>query len=264
MQKLFLSLLITLFAFSFFMTEAQAKRFGGGRSFGQSRDTSSFSRFNSNSNASRAQPMATPPSSTASRWLGPLAGLAVGGLLGSLFMSHGLGSGIMSWLLIGGLIFLAWGFFRSRMQQPQPAVQTMQNTAFSPTPAASYQPTAGTGQHVASFEEAQFLRDAKVLFIRLQAAYDSKNLQDIREFTAPEIFAEIQLQLQERGNEPNHTEVINIDAELLDITSELASARFSGLICEDIGWTPTAIREIWHFQKNNPRSNWVVTGIQQE
>jgi predicted lipid-binding transport protein (Tim44 family) len=270
MNKFFLSLLISIIAFSLIMTDAEARRFGGGKSFGMQRTASSFSSANS---ASRFQPAqaATKPASGASRWLGPLAGLAIGGLIGSLFMGHGLGTGILSWLLIGGAIFLVWTLIRSRLQ---PATQTMSNMGFQQTnPQQNYNtaPLNSTPYQTAAipgFDEAEFLRLTKSLFIRLQTAYDNKNLSDIREFTTPEVFAEIQLQIQERGAASNVTEVVSINSELLDAASEhratIATARFTGLIREEAGAEPTSIKEIWHFRKDDFKPNWAVAGIQQE
>ena len=87
------------------------------------------------------------------------------------------------------------------------------------------------------FVETDFLRDAKTKFIRLQAAYDQKNLADIKEFTSPEVLAEIQMQFQERENASNDTEVVSLEAELLDVSNEgnllTASVRFSGRIKEN-------------------------------
>ncbi len=309
MRKLILALLIGIFSFSFLVLDAEAKRFGGGKSFGMSRQSSSFSRPTPAGSAGTAAAAAAKPASTASKWLGPLAGLAVGGLLASLFMGHGFGTGIMSWLLIGGLIFLVWQFIRSRMQ---PAVRTTQNMSYQQThstsnlgsnntfndkpfasantqsyvnsassasnaatsndkPFASLAKSYGSeevqDQRLAQFNETEFLRHAKSMFIRLQAAFDSKNLADLREFTSPEVFAEIQLQLQERGEASNQTDVVSIDASLLDLTTEshmlVASVEFTGLVREEHGVEPTNVKEIWHFQKFDVRPGWVVAGIQQ-
>lgn len=276
MRQVIVALLIGIFTFSFFMMDAEAKRFGGGKSFGMSRQSSSFSR--TAQPAPHAPAAAAKPASGASKWLGPLAGLAVGGLLASLFMGHGLGTGILSWLLIGGLLFLVWSFIRNRLQ-PAPQVQsnTHNNAHYQvqqqphlaqPTnPIFSSAANSAKKEPVADFDEAGFLRNAKSLFIRLQAAYDNKNLSDIREYTSPEIFAEIQLQLQERGDAVNQTEVVKIDAELMDLAVEphmtIASVQFNGQVREEVGAEPTNIKEIWHFQKFEVRPNWVIAGIQQ-
>lgn len=270
MRKLFLFLMISIITIGMLMTDAEAARFGGGRSFGMSRLSQSAS-FNAGSAARSFQGAAAAPRSGMSKWLGPLAGFAAGGLLASLFMGHGIGSGILSWLLIGGLAFFVWRLISSRMQPvSQPAVSS--NSAFQ------YQPASNTAAHSfspnvinmrpADFDEAAFLRQAQTQFIRLQADYDNKNSSDIREFTTPEVFAEIQLQLQERGDAPNQTEVISIHAELQQVETEssatIASVLFSGSIREQAGSAPVAIKEVWHFIKNDNSQRWLVAGVEQQ
>lgn len=269
MSKIFSCFLIAVLSFGLLVNEASAKRFGGGRSFGVQRSQSSLF-------GSRAQP--APKSmgqrANSSRWGGMLGGLLVGGLLASLFMGNGLGSGIISWLILGSLIFFLVSFLRKRMQPGfQSATnQTFRANSFNNRPAESFVNNFGSGAandsaYPAGFDEQGFLREAKVKFIRLQVAYDQNNLQDLNEFTAPEVFAEIKMQLDERGDEPNKTEVVNVEAQLLDVSRQadslMASVHFTGLIKENND-PVIKLDEIWHFRQffNNP--NWVVGGIQQE
>lgn len=236
-----------LVIFTCLVTTVEAGRFGGGRSFGMQRSFSSRSFQQPSSFAANA---AAPRRS----WVGPLAGLAAGGLLASLFMGHGFGSGILSWLLVGGIAFFIWNLFRAR------------RPAFSPQINSHFQPVQNT-MSSASFDVEAFLRTAKVNFIRLQAAYDIKNLDDIRQFTTPEVFAEIQLQLQERNeNVLNQTEVVTLNANLIDVVNDasapVASVQFTGLIRENPQDAANALSEIWHFKKSG--SNWLVAGIQQQ
>lgn len=274
MRHFMLCLLIALFTLSFAVTDAQAKRFGGGSSFGATRSLGSFSHSNG-SRASAFSAAAPKPASSASKWLGPLAGFAAGGLLASLFMGHGLGGGMLSWVLIALAGFFIWRLVSNRLTATAPQQSTFQNQ-FSPQNSASFPNVVPFNTNGASsvsqskplgFDEAAFLRQAKATFIRLQAAYDAKNLNDIREFTTPEVSAEVQLQLQERGEAVNVTEVVSIDATLLDIATEtqltIASVQFTGLVREEVGADPVNIKEIWHFHKNNFNSNWMVAGIQQ-
>ncbi|MDP2852003.1 MAG: Tim44-like domain-containing protein, partial [Gallionella sp.] len=120
----------------------------------------------------------------------------------------------------------------------------------------------------AGFEDEPFLREAKVHFIRLQAAYDSGDLNDIREYTTPEMFAEISMQMQERDDTPQKTDVIGINGELLEVAEEgdraIASVRFTGQLRENNGM-PENVDEIWHVQKNlrDDKSMWLLAGIQQ-
>jgi predicted lipid-binding transport protein (Tim44 family) len=130
-------------------------------------------------------------------------------------------------------------------------------------------PNAGTPNIPADFKVEPFLRNAKTSFIRLQAANDARDLSDIREYTTPEMFAEISMQINERGNEPQKTEVLNINADLLEVVTEnetaIASVRFNGQLRESPTSPPEAFDEIWHVQKNlkDAESVWLLAGIQQ-
>ncbi|WP_197326472.1 Tim44 domain-containing protein [Ralstonia solanacearum] len=120
----------------------------------------------------------------------------------------------------------------------------------------------------ADFDTQAFLRNAKVYFIRLQAAWDTANLNDIREFTTPEMFAEIKMDLADRGTAPNKTDVVSVEAELLGIethpTEYLASVRFSGMIREDANAPAQPFAEVWNLTKPTQGSGgWVLAGIQQ-
>jgi predicted lipid-binding transport protein (Tim44 family) len=125
-----------------------------------------------------------------------------------------------------------------------------------------------TGNIPPDFPVESFLRSAKTSFIRLQAANDRKDLDDIREYTTPEMFAEVSMQLQERGNEPQKTDVVSVNAELLEVNTEhdhaIASVRMSGQLRENNSATEN-FDEIWHVQKNlkDDKSVWLLSGIQQ-
>ena len=253
---IFYLLMITL-AFGLVVNEASAKRFGGGRSFGVQRSHSSLFSSSAKQTKSLGQSVNTR------KWGGVLGGLLVGGLLASLFMGHGLGAGLLSWLVVGALAMFLMNLFRHKMQ---PHLQSA--NAFS-RPMESFAANQCNDQinYPSGFNSDVFLRDAKVMFIRLQAAYDQKNRQDLRAFTAPEVFAEIEMQLSERGNEPNSTEVIHLNAELLDVSkqadSTMASVRFTGSIKENSD-PVMQLDEVWHFRQFIGSHHWVVGGIQQK
>ena len=119
----------------------------------------------------------------------------------------------------------------------------------------------------ADFDVAGFLRNAKVYFIRLQAAWDAKNLADIREFTTPEVFAEIRMQLDEEKGAVNKTDVSNLEATLLGIetgpTDYLATVRFSGSMRENQA-EAVPFEEDWNLGKPvAERGGWLLAGIQQ-
>lgn len=266
MRKLISILLICFVTLGMLINHADAKRFGGGRSFGYQRSASTYSR--PRETAAPTQAGQQRPGG-ASRWLGPLAGFAAGGLLSYLLMGKGIGGGLLTWLAIAAIGFMIWNLIRSRLQPPMQYNSMNNNSVANNTVSqfSDYTPAQSATVYPAGFEPETFLREAKVQFIRLQAAYDSKNLADLREFTSPEVFGEIQLQLQERGDAVNQTEVVKLDAELLDVSIEsqatLASVRFTGLIREDVNENPAPLNEIWHFRKYAAQANWVVAGVQQ-
>ncbi|WP_354676696.1 Tim44 domain-containing protein [Cupriavidus plantarum] len=120
----------------------------------------------------------------------------------------------------------------------------------------------------ADFDTENFLRNAKVHYVRLQAAWDAGNQDDIREFTTPEMFAEIRMDLSERGAEVNKTDVVTLDAQLLGIestpTQHIASVRFSGMIRERVGEAAQPFAEVWNLAKPVNGGGWLLAGIQQE
>ena len=274
MTKIFALFFVALIGFGLTAQNADAKRMGGGSSIGKQ----------SSSPQKQAQPPAQAPApaapapSGASRWLGPLAGLAAGGLLASLFMGEGAGGAFGSMLMILALVAGAFFIFRMlRRPQPQPvqyagsAEKTMTDM---PASGGTAVPAAATTMATRStrplwFEDAPFAREAKKHFIRLQDANDRGDLNDIREFVTPEMFAEISLQIQERAGKPNKTEVVSLNADITDVITDgdlvIASVRFTGLIREEVNAPAESFSEIWHIQKSESQANaaWFIAGIQQ-
>lgn len=262
MNKILSLTLALVLGMTMISTDAFAKRFGGGKSFGKQRE-----QITQPANPAPAAGAAAPAAAPGRSWAGPLVGLAAGGLIGALLFGHGFeGIKAMDILLIAilaGAVFLLLRALR-RPQAMQYAGLPQQGL-----PPVTSGTVATAGGRPAWFEEEPFLRAAKGHFIRLQAAYDRGDLDDIREYTTPEVFAEISLQIQERGQAPNRTEVVQLDAALVDVVTEgnqvLASVRFSGLIREDAEGPAQPFSEIWHIQKStlDRSAPWFVAGIQQ-
>jgi predicted lipid-binding transport protein (Tim44 family) len=118
------------------------------------------------------------------------------------------------------------------------------------------------------FDANGFLRHAKTNFIRMQAAWDRADVNDIREFTTPEMFGELKMQLTERGATSNTTDVVSIEAEMLGVESNtvehIASVRFHGMIREDVDAPVEHFSEVWILTKPVAGSGgWLLAGIQQ-
>ena len=127
----------------------------------------------------------------------------------------------------------------------------------------------GTAARIpADFDTGAFERNAKVNFIRLQAANDAGDLDDIRQFTTPEMFAELKMGLSERGAATQKTEVMTIKAEVMDVDENadryLVSVRFTGAMRDDTAEPDESFDEVWHLMKSRTGSaGWALAGIQQ-
>ena len=116
-----------------------------------------------------------------------------------------------------------------------PSVATVEQTEPSQALAAT-----STGPKLPEgFDLPAFERVAKMIFIRLQAANDARDLDDLRQFTTPEMFAAIRLEIQERGVAAQQTDVERVEAQVIDYAVEdgrqIVSVRFQGLVREEAG-----------------------------
>jgi len=264
--------------------DAEAKRLGGGGSVGMSRNSAPMQRQAtlppkqanpaSQQAAPAAAPAPAPQASGMSRWLGPLAGIAAGIGLAALLSHFGMGEGMANILMIAALIFGAIFVFRllfARKAAPQPAYAGPADNGparFEPLQPVSGGVAAADATIPADFDVAGFLRQAKLNFNRLQAANDAGNMDDIKTFTSPEVFAEVQMQYEERGKTKQQTDVIQLDAELVEVVTEekrhIASVRFHGQLREEANAAPINFDEVWHLIKPVDGSEgWRVAGIQQ-
>jgi predicted lipid-binding transport protein (Tim44 family) len=273
--------------FTLSIGDAEAKRLGGGSSAGMQRQSVAP---NKTTNAAPAQqqpaaPAAAPQAQPKRSWMGPLAGLAAGLGLAALASHFGFGEELANFMMMALLAMVVIGVIGYFMRK-KAATQAggMQYAAAGATYGANaprepdFAPAGGaaaplatasnTGNIPAGFDVEGFVRNAKVNFIRLQAANDAGNLDDIREFTSPEMFAEIKMGMAERGSAKQETDVAQLNAEVIDVTEEagryVVSVRFTGLIGEEKGAAPAPFDEIWHMTKPTDNSRgWVLAGIQQ-
>jgi predicted lipid-binding transport protein (Tim44 family) len=131
------------------------------------------------------------------------------------------------------------------------------------------EPSAAASDAPAWFDDAGFVDGAKTHFIRLQAAWDASDFRDIREYTSPQLFAEIKREREALGDAPNYTEVVTLNADLLSVQRDgdqvVASVRFSGLIREDQNSAAKPFDEVWHVAHvwDSPDGDWLISGIQQ-
>jgi len=237
----------------------------------------------------------------ASPWRGALMGLAAG--LGIAALASWLGFGealtmFLTVLLIGMVVMMVVGFLLRRSRptpvpaatgrgpgtysnvgyetSPTPAQVPVQRTSVSPQ-AAGARPGSAMDQFMrgeavtapwgipAGFDTAQFLAHAKDHYARLQRAWDSRNLDEIAEFTTNDMFIALTHEMHDRPDQ-TRTEVVALDAELLGIesnTSEhVASVKFDGTLRVD--GEAERVSEVWNLTKPvSGQGGWVLAGIQQ-
>jgi predicted lipid-binding transport protein (Tim44 family) len=293
MKKFLLALSIGVLTLGFTFGDAQAKRLGGGKSSGTQRE-SVTQRKAATPAPTNAAPAAAPtpaPAAPKRNWMGPLAGLAAGLGIAALLSHFGMGEGLSNILMIGLLVaaaFFAFKFFFRPKQTPMESPDALRYAGVGGANMAPPPPASSLGETIsassiepvrspstpmpiaipAGFDVEGFLRVAKLNFIRLQASNDAKNLDDIRDFVSPEMFAEIKLQIDERGTADQHTDVVTLNGELLEVHTEgahhLASVRFSGMIREEAGAVAAPFDEVWNLSKPIEGSKgWSIAGIQQ-
>ena len=256
---------------------SEADRMGGGRSFG--------SRPSMNSPAPRpAQQRQGQPGTAAQRpgmgMMGGLfGGLLAGTLLGSLLGGNGMGGGggFLDIVILGILAYVGYRLYK-RFKQNQgretaPAggcgsqgqMGNMWNNLRDSFGQGSAQPRVDIP---AGFNVDEFLKGAKMAYVRMQESWDRRDLQDIANFATPAVVHELE---KERAADPNpsRTEIVSLSAQLIGVESEGADMRaqvlFDALLREYPNQqSPTQAREIWHFLRQGPNGNWKLDGIQQE
>jgi predicted lipid-binding transport protein (Tim44 family) len=285
------------------MSDADAKRFGGGGSFGgRSSYSAPYKRSAIPPSRSASQQQATAQNQTARQGManrgglmGMLGGLALGGLLGSLFFGGAFENfNFMDILVLGGVAFLLYKLFAAKAGAAQrPAYNRTAHNEDAPQPVTSnpagfntdvlftkdkkpladsqFQPPADSNKPIAmpdGFDPQAFLSGAKIAFTTLQKAWDDRDLAEIRGLSTDNVFAEIQAQIRASATE-NHTDILKLDAELLEVReigSELeAVVLFDAIMREDINGQTEQVREVWHFVKPkiSLQPKWLLDGIQQ-
>jgi predicted lipid-binding transport protein (Tim44 family) len=275
---------------------ADAKRFGGGRSFGSkpsfSRSAPKPSKSFNTSRQSATQTQGKQPRKGLGGLGGMFGGLLAGTLLGSLLFGGGFGGfGMFDLLLVGLGIFLLMRFLRSRrprasmpgagpggasaqapyqgqdaqFRSAQSAWDNLSSTPRNPM-GQQHDPEVGTP---AGFDTDDFLKGAKAVYTRLQQSWDARDMKDIREFTTDAVYNEIKAQAEE---DPGHskTEVLLVNARLLEAKQEgdetRATVYYDVMMREDASMNSTEqVREVWHFVRNDQDSSgmWRLDGIQQ-
>lgn len=260
MQK-FWAVLSILLIFSFNADLADAKRLGGGKSFGKTHKVQPAKpapnqNANQAGNPNQAGNQATPAGGAAAPAAGKggmlgglMGGLLAGGLLGYLLGSGGFeGFQFGDMLIFGLLAFAGFMIFRKlRAKKAQPATAAPagyasepapQQQAFSQADALDKQATQTAGGAAfnannaandvpfnlpSSFDEAQFLSMAKSHYLTLQEAWNNNNFNIIKDYLAPGLEKNLKLEREETEGQLA-TQILAVEAQLVraDYNAELA------------------------------------------
>lgn len=284
MQR-FLSIALALCIGLTMSIDANAKRFGGGQSFGAA---PSHQARQAAPSAPAASPSAAgrPPAAAggASRWLGPLAGLAAGGLLASMFMGGGFqGMQFFDILIMAVIAFLIFRFIAARRRKQQEGVQMAgagspyqrevfeqpaqpaQNSIFGSGSPAPARPVINAP---AWFNEENFVAAARAHFQSLQQHWDANEMDKISEFVTPQM---LQFLKQERaalgdGFQSTFIDDLHVQLEGVDDRADktIATLTFSGVSKNSRFDQGEVFSESWNMERavgeNQP---WLVAGIRQ-
>lgn len=273
------------------MPEAEAKRFGGGSSFGKSFASPKKVKPAPAPQQKQAPQSAnktanTPPKKSGMG--GMLGGLLAGGLLAALFFGGAFeGMQMMDFLLIGLLAFLAFKIFGFLRQQNQSAPSYAGGPQQAPEPVSArvepvkeqthhFTPMSAAATQLAEpelvlpqwFNKVTFLNGAKEHFTTLQAAWDQQDWAEISTYTTEELLDQLKA---ERANHPADqvTEVVSVMSELINFIDDkdhvVASIHFYGWIKEEVSSQATEFSEIWHLSRDMTTENahWYIVGIEQ-
>ena len=289
-KKSFVYLVLSSFVLMGASFDANAKRMGGSKSVGKQSQS-----VTQKQQAAPAQPAQAPTAAPASAQ--PKKGFGMGGILGGLAVGLGLGwllshfgmgeaaaSFLMGFLMVAAVAMIGLWLFRRFANNGQATYKAspaggaplenqqrfdrQEPVNFGSSSASPVVEAAVAEVAIKDFDQESFLLNAKKHFVHLQEAWDRGDLEKLREFATPEMFAELNQDLQARATEQNRTEVVTIEADLLGVESlqdvYLASVRFSGMIREQADGPAESFVEVWNLTKPvNGQGGWVLAGIQQ-
>ena len=291
MQR-FLSIALALCLGLTLSIDAHAKRMGGGKSFGsapshQSRQAAPAQQNQAQAPAARPGAGA-PAASGASRWLGPLAGIAAGGLLASMFLGDGFeGLQLMDMLIFGLIAFVIFKLIAARRRKALATLPQQQQYATAGAPPVMNRETAapasGTnifGQPLAAgaaapvinapawFNEERFVEQARTHFMALQQHWDAAEMDKIAEFVTPELLAFLTRERESLGDGFQSTYIDNLSVALDGVDDNpdmtVATLTFSGISKTSRFDQGEAFSESWRMEREQGENKpWLLAGIRQ-
>ena len=265
--------------------DANAKRMGAGKSAGaapihQTRQAAPTQQPGMAAPAAGAGAAAAARPSGASRWLGPLAGIAAGGLLASMFMGDGFeGIQMLDILLIALVAFIAFRFIAARRRQQNQGQPAMAGHAPMQREMPAQAPIFGGAAAAAAapspvinapswFNEERFVGAAREHFMSLQQHWDANEMDKIAEFVTPQMLQWLKQERAEIGDAYQSTYIDNLVVQLDGVDDQadktIATLTFSGVSKTSRFDQGEAFSESWRMERAQGENQpWLVAGIRQ-
>lgn len=280
MQRV-LTIALALFIGLTFSFDAEARRFGGGKSFGAPKHAPAQPQQRQQAQQAPRQPAAaTPAAGSKMGWLGPLAGLAAGGLLASMFFGDGFeGIQFMDVLIIALLAFFLFRLARRKPTQPvlagagpvptsEPMQREIPSTNNGIMGGSSAAPTQAPINAPAWFDQERFLTQAREHFLQLQQLWDANDFSQISEYLTPELLAFLQQERASLGDGYQSTYIDDLSVTLDGVdemeNSTVATLTFTGIAKTSRFDEGEFFNESWGMERQHGDNQpWLITGIRQ-
>ena len=277
---------------AFVAPEVEAKKFGGGKSFGKSFKTAPVKKQQpqqTDTLRQQQQPGANQAAKSSKKGLmgGLMGGLLAGGLLAAFFGGAFEGIQFMDILILGLIAFVIFKLFKtlrgakstpmghreayagSSPRQPQQPNQFRQQANQGGMAQEEY---VSTDSDVPfnlppGFNMNAFLNGSREHYRTIQGAWNHNELAKIKEYVSPALLDDLIAERAKLDGE-QHTEVMYVDAELVraDYDANIAqlSIKFSGRYKDRQEGVEEDITDIWHLERDlrTPNAPWLIVGIQ--
>lgn len=303
MVRAFLLLVLATLAIEFTMPQNAEARAGGSRSMGRSMSRPAPSQ--------QYRPQSAPPPQSNQPQAAPgrggfmrgLAGGVAGGVLGSMLFSSfghaapgggmgggGSGFGLIEIILVAGLAYLAFRWWKSRQMKLNTAGQT--GAGFggaypmerSQSPAdTAYPPYADTPTPNAVLAGPGIdSEDASDIFFKVQGAFTRRDLSSVGELLGQEIYQGLNQDVKDLRDKKQINRLENISVRKVETierwnegTAELSRVRFTANLLDytvdettsnvisGSATEPVKFEENWLFCRATPYAAWQLVGIQQ-
>lgn len=289
MKRLFS--IVALLMFTVAVTPiAEAKKFGGSKSFGKSYKTAPAPKQQQQNTNTVGKDQTTKSSSKKGIMGGLLGGLLAGGLLAAFFGGAFEGIQFMDILIIGLIAFVIFKLMRGMLGAKQGSMnQHRQQPAFGGNASKFEQPNmqnfeqqpntnnggfGGFGaqtdvphNYPPGFDQAAFINGSREHYRILQGAWNHNQLETIEEYVSPSLFEDLKAERAKLDGE-QHTDVMYVDAEIVradyDANKAQLSLQFSGRYRDTVEGVEEEIEDIWHLERDltAPNAPWLIVGIQ--